>query len=222
MEAIRNGAMGLDDLTNYVISITNYVTEYHTAGRNLTQVRGYWPEGSTTTPPHPLTTGARIIGLLSTPRYIPFANGKDVGYVSNYVVGYFRSMSGAAAEKSPQANPAMRDMAFSYRLVPEVLPFTAFDLSWVNYNDPAIRGNTNAITARSNTWVHVRNLQTNMHDIRLLFRWPAYPNGKMGRGRQAYRTIASGSFMVTNDFGFPARPEYRLHFLQPRTYVKAP
>jgi hypothetical protein len=47
-------------------------------------------EGSTTTPTYPLTNGARIIGLLSTPRYIPFATGKDTGFVSNYVVGCAR------------------------------------------------------------------------------------------------------------------------------------
>src|SRR5215469_8580961 len=35
MNAIRNGAQGLDDLTNYVQSITNYVTEYGPVGNKL-------------------------------------------------------------------------------------------------------------------------------------------------------------------------------------------
>ena len=30
MNAIRNGAQGLDDLTNYVMAITNTVTAYNT------------------------------------------------------------------------------------------------------------------------------------------------------------------------------------------------
>lgn len=222
MEAIRNGSQGMDDLTNYVYAITNYVTEYHTAGRSLTQVRGYWPGGSTTTPPYALTNGARIIGLLSTPRYIPFASGKDTGFVSNYVVGYVRAMSGSAADKFPQTNQSLRELAFSYRLLPEIVPYAAYDLSWVNYNDPAIRGDTNAIIARSNTWIHVRNLQTNMHDIRPLFRWPVLANGKSGKGPQIYRTIATGALAATNDLGFASRLEYLLYFLLPRTFVKAP
>jgi hypothetical protein len=130
-------------------------------------------------------------------------------------------MSGSAADKFPQTNQALRELAFSYRLLPEIVPFAGYDLSWVNYNDPAIRNDTNAIATRSNMWIHVRNLQTNMHDVRLLFRWPVYSNGKTGKGRQIYRTIASGFFAVSNNVD-RLRPQYDLYFLQPRSYAKAP
>ena len=222
MEAIRGGAQGLDELTNYVMAITNFVTEYHSVGKPVVQVRGYTANDSTVTPKFPLITGQRIIGLLSTPKYIPFSTGKDTGFVSNYVVGYFRCLSGDVSDKYPQTNQVMRDMAFSYRLVPEIVPYSAYDPSWVNFNDPAIRGNTNEILSRSNYWTYVRNLQTNLHEVRLLFRWPVLPNGKTGNGRQVYRTTASGSFLQTNAFGFPRQPAYSLYFLQSKTYVKAP
>jgi type II secretory pathway pseudopilin PulG len=222
MEAIRNGAQGVDDLTNYVVSITNYVTEYVTDGRPLSRVYGYTHTNSSTARPFPLTSGYRIIGLLSTPKYMPFSRGKSSGVVSNHLVATIRSLSGSAAEKFPQTNQSLRELAFSYKLFPEIVPYSAYDPSWVNFGDPAIRGNTNEIAARSNYWMYARNMQTNLHDVRLRFRWPLLPTGKTGNGWQSYRTMASGTFLATNEFGYPQTPEYRLYFLQPRTYVKAP
>jgi hypothetical protein len=119
-----------------------------------------------------LITGQRIIGLLSTPKYIPFSTGKDIGFVSNYVVGYFRCLSGDVSDKYPQTNQVMRDMAFSYRLVPEIVPYSAYDPSWVNFNDPAIRGNTNEILSRSNYWTYVRNLPNQPARSKAPLRWP--------------------------------------------------
>ncbi len=53
MEAIRGGARGLDDLTNYVFMITNTY-----AGIPLSRVYSNF------------TSGAEIVGLLSTPEYV--------------------------------------------------------------------------------------------------------------------------------------------------------
>ena len=39
IEAIRSGARGLDDLTNYVYAITNYWTEYNSDGSVVAAVR---------------------------------------------------------------------------------------------------------------------------------------------------------------------------------------
>ena len=48
LEAIRNGSQGLDDLTNYVYAITNYWTQYSSAGIQLqTGVNGYTYTNST-------------------------------------------------------------------------------------------------------------------------------------------------------------------------------
>ncbi|HXU77783.1 MAG TPA: type II secretion system protein, partial [Methylomirabilota bacterium] len=121
IDAIRSGARGMDDLTNYVVAITNYVTEYNLLGKSI----GNWTNGhtyldSSTVPKFPITNGYRIVGLLSTPKFTadPLASGKGAGgYLSNYVVAWVRSMSGNANEKFPQTNSSVQDLALSYRLV---------------------------------------------------------------------------------------------------------
>jgi hypothetical protein len=135
MEAIRNGSLGLDDLTNYVYAITNYWTQYGPGGTpGPTQVNGYTYSGQLNAPGYPLvgeplTNGANIIGLLSTPEYIG-ANpsvaiagvaGQAIpslffGGISNHIVAYCRSISGPAYEKPPQDNPILQGDAFSYRM----------------------------------------------------------------------------------------------------------
>ncbi len=133
MEAIRGGARGLDDLTNYVYAITNYWTEYDNKGAvnggggsvnngytfaKSSVVPGYYsPPGS----PISLNSGANIVGLLSTPEYTD-ANGAPIpslifGGYSNHIVAYVRSLSGPAVEKPPQDNQVIQADAFGYRIL---------------------------------------------------------------------------------------------------------
>jgi hypothetical protein len=200
LDAIRNGAMGIDDLTNYVMAITNTVAPYRNGvptGRPV--IYGYTPAGSSvsgapTSPQFPLVNGYRIIGLLSTPMYVTSGN---ITY-SNHVVAYVRSMSGPASEKFPQNNPSVEDLAFSYRLIPEITPITALAAD--------------------------ANLLANLHEMRLSFRWPLVDTrGRVGPSQQSFRSMVGGTMLRTNEFGYPTnRPEYALYFFQPRTYVKAP
>jgi prepilin-type N-terminal cleavage/methylation domain-containing protein len=132
IEAIRSGAHGMDDLTNYVYAITNYWTEYDANG-NFVKANndGYSYQGSQitriTTPPFfPITNGLRIIGLLSTPGFtdglgvsIPSLN---FGGYSNHVVAYVHSLSGPAVEKPPQDNDILRGDSFGYRIISENVP----------------------------------------------------------------------------------------------------
>ena len=82
MNAIRNGAQGLDDLTNYVMAITNYVTLYdypEPASRTGSlRTYGYTPNNSCLGPGFALTNGSRIVGLLSTPKYMPLPQAAAV------------------------------------------------------------------------------------------------------------------------------------------------
>jgi type II secretory pathway pseudopilin PulG len=230
MNAIRNGEKGIDDLTNYVVAITNWVTEYDNIGKpRPLYTLGYTystssKNGAAMSPLMPITNGYRIIGLLSTPKYNPIFNRGTLGFRSNYVVAYVKSLSGAAGEKFPQTNAAVNDLAFTYRLVSDVVPYADFDRSWTNYTDPTITGNTNEIFTRSNYWMVAKTMQTNLHDLRLIFRYPYLPNGKTGNGRLVFRTSVSGHLSVTNDFGFPSdlqHHEYLLYLFEPRNYVKA-
>jgi type II secretory pathway pseudopilin PulG len=220
MDAIRNGAQGLDDLTNYVIAITNTVFSYQRPAMKSTFIGTYGytrTNSSGMSYQFPLTNGFRIVGLLSTPKYVSWVSAKPAGsgYYSNNVVAYVRSMSGAAYEKYPQSNPDVQDLGFSYRMTSEVVPYGT------NYYDPSW-------TAVDTNYANVvNNLNANLHDVRLTFRWPLRSRGQLGQGGQAFRTLAGGFLQETNEPGYyrsasaPLVPTpYDLYFFQSRTYVK--
>jgi len=231
MNAIRSGAQGLDDLTNYVFAITNTVNQYQYVSQGVKllpfyEQYGYTPTSSSTSPQYPLTNGLRIVGLLSTPKYVPWVDAVSgtSGYYSNHVVAYVRSMSGPASEKFPQASAAMQDLAFSYCMSPEIITYSTnyYDPSWVNFAQPGISASDFA--ARSNYWMVVNNLQANLHDVRLRFLWPLWSGGKLGPNGQAFRTLVGGSLQETNEPYFlrpnPLVPSgYDLYFFQPRNYI---
>jgi type II secretory pathway pseudopilin PulG len=223
MEAIRSGAQGMDDLTNYVLVITNAWTDYNVRKQPIdSRVYGYTPTNSD--PPSlefPLTNGFRIIGLLSTPKYI---NGQDGSYRSNFIVAHIRAFSGTLNEKSPQDNVAARDMGLTYRMVSEITTFgspvsgsvtnNAWDSSWVNY--AAYSNNPVEFNSRYNYSLYSGQLSS-LHDIRLLFRWPVLPGGKIANtGRQVYRSSVSGTLIKTNEL--KQGQAVPLYFIESRTY----
>jgi type II secretory pathway pseudopilin PulG len=215
LEAIRNGGKGFDDLTNYVVAITNYWKIYNDNGPLVSHVEahtytGAWLDGTPTG--NWITNGLRIIGLLTTPRYIDNSQPSAIFFRSNYIVAYVRSMSGQAGEKFPQTNTIMQDLAFGYRLMPEIAPYSYYEPDWTNY---AAYTDPKDWVPRSNYWRIASTMQTNLCDLRLTFRWPAFPNGKVGNDRQIFRTVAGGHLMRTNNLGMP------VYFFEPRTYVKA-
>ncbi len=215
LQAIRNGEAGLDELTNSVLAITNWRTVYradHTfvSGPHMNY---FTRTNSSYTPTLLLTNGYRIVGLLSTPKYLPYQTNQ---YLSNYTVAIVRSMSGLASEKVPQTNSEVQELALTYRLLPDVVPFSEFDTNWVYYQDPAITANVREVTRRSNYWRQMVNLQTNLWDVRLRFQWPVLPAGKLGDGRQAYRSLVSGTMLYTNDYTLPV---HALFLFEPRNYV---
>jgi hypothetical protein len=128
---------------------------------------------------------------------MPVGNGN---FLSNYVVAAIRSLNGPVSDKFPQNNAAMQDLALSYRMISEVVPFgtTYYNQSWGNPMST--------------------NLQNNLHEVRLTFRWPL-AQGTNAQGRQVYRTLVGGSLVQTNE---PWSPLPSLFFFQPQTYVKAP
>jgi len=245
MEAIRNGTQGMDDLTNSIFVISNYVGVYHLDAGGASHLVnsygvGYTHTNSSTSIPMPITNGFRIVGLLSTPKYIPVPNSELPAYISNHVVAFVRAISGAANEKFPQNNPDVG--TFNYRLISDVVPFGFGKLlmPYSEYNTNWADGlGTNAIPptsiyyqadqARLKYAVYSANLVANLRDVRLTFRWPLYPSGNVGSGRQVYQTRCCGSLTTVEEqgFGFPrtnvnwmASLPYTLYFLQPNNFVK--
>jgi len=251
MENIRNGARGLDDLTNYVYAITNRWSAYDDKGNLVYQgVNGYnyassfvdpvYPTAGAPSAGSPITNGLRIIGLLSTPEYIavngtPLANIVNVGYCSNYVVAYVRSLSGSAAEKPPQDNDIIRSDSFSYKMVCQNVPVavntpplwqaTSYNTNAeVYYNGISWRATVKTVAGDvpgvSPLWAqdsYIQQLTTNLRELRLTLLWPLLPNGGTGNGRQTFRTMVAGQ-MATNIVG----AGQILYFFQPQSFTNAP
>jgi type II secretory pathway pseudopilin PulG len=219
IDAIRNGTQGYDDLTNYVESITNYWTSYSssTNATITTGADGYTYTDSAITsyspaPQFPLTSGRRIIGLLSTPKFVPPLGPAAGGpFVSNYIVAYVRAFSGSAAEKPPQEMSIRKDLGFTYRMIAENDGYVPYDPASVGM----LPGVTN-VTAQMRV---VQLAQINSRDIRLTYRWPVLPNGETGLGRQTFRFFTGGTLaFTTGDAIEPTGP--LLWFCQPMTYVQ--
>lgn len=163
MNAIRNGNDGLNNLTNYVIAVSNYVQAIDT--RNNSPVGAPRTEfyASPIFIEQPNIVPVNIIGVASIPKYRPCDDTNVPGYMfietNTQVNVYCRAMSGSAMDASPQCDGNLKDSTFSYRLTVETT------------STPAL---------------------ANSHDLRLTFRWPVRPTGEAGPGRQGFRTQVSG------------------------------
>jgi type II secretory pathway pseudopilin PulG len=211
LEAIRGGAQGMDYLTNYVVSITNHMTMCDRFGNPLAgreQTHWYTYHGSSAAPWCRLTNGYNIIGLISTPRYMPDElqpRGND--FCSNYVVVTMRSISGPAADKVPQDNQTMLDAAFMYRVYPEITAYSGYDTN-----------STGLVPA-------ITNLQANLRDLRLRVRWPFVPGMKLGKRVEVFRTMVGGELQAAGATNLNYDSIWsgtNRFFFQSRTYVKAP
>jgi prepilin-type N-terminal cleavage/methylation domain-containing protein len=263
LEAIRNGARGQDDSTNYVYEITNSWTLYKTNGTvQRSGVNSYTYNNvsiSSLIPPYSsgaLTNGANIVGLLSMPEFIanivnlPFTNYPAVSGLidvaqrygnftcySNHIVASVRSISGPAAEKPPQDNQIIQADAFSYRIYCVNAPVTmnipptwqpqSYDVGDQVYHRsiiwqataPTVAGDVPGNGVVPTPWMqnsYINQLGGNLHELRLTFLWPLRPNGKLGTGRQTYRTLIAGQITQTNSFGQP------LYFYQSQSFTNAP
>jgi prepilin-type N-terminal cleavage/methylation domain-containing protein len=196
MEAIRNGARGDDDLTNYVYAITNYWGQYDPNGALTTLA----PYGFVNFSGF-LTNGAHIIGLLSVPKYTAdktltnAVNNLSNGGISNHIVAYVHSLSGPAVEKPPQDNGLVVGDSFGYRIICDNLPVET---------DP------------NSTSHYATNLTANLHELRLTFLWPQRVNGSLGGGHQTFRALIAGQAAQTNDAG------NTLYFFQPQSFTNVP
>jgi hypothetical protein len=207
IEALTKGARGLNDLTNYVYFITNNRVFFNN-GTPSVQPLGY---DSTF-----LTTGARIVGLMSTPQYTDVP-GNPIGSlvggngVSNHIIAYVRSISGAASEKPPQDNPIIRGGkddsgdSFAYHVLCVNAP-VAMDTNLYN-----------ATLYPDGPPAYDKQLAANLRELRLTFFWPIQPNGKVGTGRQSYRTLVTGQMQSDKSINTAY-----LYYFQPQAFTNAP
>ena len=195
VEAIRNGARGADDLTNYVYQIVVFQTAYPALATAVSAYSNF-------------TSGANIVGLMSTPEFMDSAynptNNLFSGGYSNHIVAYVHSMSGPAVEKPPQNNTLLVQDSFTYRVICENLPL-------------AVNTNIFSLPFSDPNRIYNDQLTANLHELQLTFLGPQLPNGNLPPQplRQTYRTLVAGQLTgMTNGAA--------LYFFQPQFFTNAP
>ncbi len=191
MEAIRGGSLGLDELTNFVERIT-------ITSRSKNGIIRYVDKA------FPLTSGHFIIGMLSTPTYqiINRGNGRPPEWATNEVTALMRSISGSAAQRFQQ--PEFRENTFTYLVTSTIAPYMPMATN-LPPGEPGL--------ADSNRLFAARNTMSNLHDIRLHFRWPVnvFEQSKnvryqTGKREKVFRSLISGRLMRTNGFLYYFQP----------------
>lgn len=192
LEAIRSGARGVEDLTNYVESIV--VRRGVSGGQDLIYTNNRANPG----PFEPITNAQHIVSLLSTPKIDDprFPNRTTT------VTARVRSISGGALERDPK----MRDFAFRYQLTCEVTAFTNVP--------PQV-----ALNMPLDDALRSVNLNQNLYDVRLTARWPLFDRASgwdTGRYRRTVRTLVSGDLrpVWTNTTPY-------LYLFDPQTFYSA-
>lgn len=195
LEAIRNGARGLDYLTNHVEWVaagemnTGTGTNFYDTGAfptvqgapsNYIQLNATW-------------NGLALIGLLTRPKYY-YASPIGTNVVTNRVTAKIHSISGAVAEHAGEA----RELGFTYRLLVETVPATSLFAS-TNLYGTSRAGDTNASLEMTNRIQALKKIlpnelpvydpNVNAYEVRLTFQWPILPNGNVGRRRAQFRTL---------------------------------
>lgn len=117
LESLRSGSRGLDDLTNYVESIT--IT--NNKGQ-VTVVTNNWNK-----PGNQIISGEQIVGMLLTPKYM--ADGNTTNLITNTVIARVRAINGPAVEKG---NP-FNEFSFRYELRPELVSLAPTPVNGSNF-----------------------------------------------------------------------------------------
>jgi type II secretory pathway pseudopilin PulG len=240
MEAIRGGARGADDLTNYVFMITNSYA--HAVYSN--------PFLLSSGPNPILTNGAMIVGLLSTPEFVDANSVSTIpanAVASNRMVAFTYSLSGPAVEKPPQLGSSLvRQSSFSYGLICENLSaahyvpplwtsqsyYQGTNVSFVMWNGQTgyWQANTNTLASdvptNSAHWSRVmypQEIDLNTHELRLTFLWSLLPDSQpprvhYGSGHQTYRAMVAGRQVLDTT----TAPGVNLYFFQSQSFTNAP
>ena len=159
----------VEDLTNYVESIT--ITNQTVAKKSVTFDNGYG--GAVGLRPQD------VIALLSTPKYIfDDKNNRETNRVSARV----KAITGPAAEKGSLTN----EFSFRYEMQVEITPSSTSPLAGT-FPDGGAQNR------------FISTLGENLHELRLIFRWPVVQRGNgwfVGNNRKTFRARIAGSYQI--------------------------
>lgn len=221
LEAIRNGAVNVDDLTNYVDFVTVSRQAYNSgdgkSGIVTNGFKGIWYTGVVPNPGHPLVTGGQIIGLLSLPKYDSLPGFP--GY-TNWVTAQFRAFSGNFNEKiyltnyAERPNPSALERAFKYQVTAQVVPVGVAPLVITN------GAPNSAQLAVANG--EVLTMSQNLYDVNLTFRWPVFDQGgivRVGGNIRTVRTQVASLLVASTDPTTGIHTNFPNTSISPRRFV---
>lgn len=183
IEAIKNGARGLTDLTNYV-------EEIRVAPTNPTP---NFPLITIDNTEEPHLAPNEIVALLSIPKFEYDGQRR----ITNRITARVRSITGPATDQSPFGTPAN---TFRYQLHAEITPYFPMPPELI---DEAFFADTNNLNNKA-VFNFNRSVSANLWDVRLVLRWPVIERGNdwyVGNNRKTFRAQVSGvlqSFNKTN------------------------
>jgi hypothetical protein len=220
LEAIRSGAWGLDELTNYVDLIR--ITRVAGPATNVEQY--IYGDGRRVGATNTFRNGSDIIGLLSKPR---FWTNQDFEAERQYVSAFVRALSGNAKEKpesssrklvdmwDPYAKKSvatpLRDVAFGYRLTSVVQPLESVPPQFLVVDgslSPAVQSNRVALRRQEAA------IEANLYELRLTLEWPVSHEAttiRVGKNQKRFDTLVSGRLHSMWPTGYTPRVEM-FHF----------
>ena len=204
MEAFRNGAQGMEYLTNYINEVrVEEVVRVRAVNPALlcsddavdTKRTNYYPGTF-------FTSASNLLGMLSLPKYPQNYQALVPGarYTNWNVYAEVRALNGNLADTA-----ADMDFAFKYRLTPELVPIQG------------LRGD-HLTLSNAPLWI----MATNLYDLGLSFQWPLIVGeGGNFRGQPRFpkslnfRTLVSGQQLVRGTNNVVTGYRY---FMAPRQY----
>jgi type II secretory pathway pseudopilin PulG len=171
IEALKNGARGLADLTNYVEEISVQPTN------------SPFPAVLVDNTKAPHLTPTEIITLLSVPKF----DFVETRRYTNRITARVRAITGPATEQSPFTNTVQS--TFRYQLQTEIVPYYPIPRELIRAQLKA------ADTNQSPLRFYNESVGSNLWDVRIILRWPVIERGNnwfVGNGRKTFRAQVSG------------------------------
>src|SRR5687768_6942390 len=177
LEAIKSGARGLNDITNYVEQIKIEPTNSSPPPRiTIENTRA------------PYLTGPEIISLLSIPKFE--TDGNNI--VTNRITARMRTMTGPATEQALYSDT--NQTTFRYQMQVEITPAFPLPPGFVAEQ----MANTNRFPDAPVALDFNETMGANLWEVRLVLRWPVLERGNdwfVGNSRKTFRARVAGELL---------------------------
>lgn len=196
LEAIRSGARGLDQITNYVEELKIIVAGVTNVYEN--------------TPATPLTA-EQIIGVLSAPLppYPSFTNNES------RVVARVKALTGSAVDAGGLTNETSFRYEMHVYFTPHFIVPTATIIATADQNAWA------GVNLQ-----HQRDMiAANLHDLRLELKWPLFERGNgwvAGNEQKTFRAQVAGRTVIATNLIGSVEIEEPVRFARPNQYEFVP